>query len=127
MGRLEEVNASALPGGFLFVNSGLILRADSEAELAGVMAPRDRHVAGAARYPPGLPDHDCQLRHHPLIFLGGWTGYAVRQAVGIAVPLSFLRFSRGFEREADFLGLQYLYKAATIQLPSWTLRENPDT
>jgi predicted Zn-dependent protease len=106
----EEVNAFALPGGFFFVNSGLLLKADNEAELAGVMAHEIAHVAarhGTRQATRGTIVNYASL---PLIFMGGWTGYALYQAAGIAIPLGFLTFSRAFESEADMLGLQYLYK-----------------
>jgi predicted Zn-dependent protease len=106
----EEVNAFALPGGFFFVNSGLILSADNEAELAGVMAHEIAHVAarhGTRQATRGTIINYASL---PLIFMGGWTGYALYQAAGIAIPLGFLTFSRAFESEADMLGLEYMYK-----------------
>jgi len=107
----EEVNAFALPGGFFFVNSGLILKADSEAELAGVMAHEIAHVAARHGTRQATRGEIAQLATIPLIFMGGWTGYGIRQAASVAIPVGFLSFSRGSESEADLLGLEYMYKS----------------
>jgi beta-barrel assembly-enhancing protease len=106
----DEINAFALPGGFFYVNSGLITSADEESELAGVMAHEIAHVAarhGTEQYTKGTIANYATL---PLIFLGGGLGYGLYQAAGFLIPLKFLQFSRSAETEADFLGLQYVYK-----------------
>jgi predicted Zn-dependent protease len=107
----EEVNAFALPGGFFFVNSGLMLKAESEAELAGVMAHEIAHVAARHGTKQATKGEIANLATIPLIFMGGWAGYAIRQGAGLAIPLGFLKFSQSMESEADYLGLQYLYKS----------------
>ena len=107
----EDVNAFALPGGFFFVNSGLILRAENEAELAGVMAHEIAHVAARHGTRQATRGQIANYATIPLIFMGGWAGFGIRQAASILIPVGFLHFSRGFEKEADDLGLQYLYKS----------------
>src|SRR5579871_6807572 len=108
----EEVNAFALPGGFFFVNSGLLLKADNEAELAGVMAHEIAHVA--------LRHGTKQATRGEIAQIGmiaasiavpyGLAGYGALQGANLLIPMTFLKFSRGMEKQADFFGLQYLYK-----------------
>ncbi|HEY6412603.1 MAG TPA: M48 family metallopeptidase [Edaphobacter sp.] len=109
----EEINAMALPGGFFYVNSGLVLAADEEAELAGVMAHETAHVCAhhAARQMTKM--NYAQIGSIPLIIFtqGSWTGYGIYEATQLAIPIGFLKFSRMDEAEADYLGLQYMYKA----------------
>jgi predicted Zn-dependent protease len=107
----EEVNAFALPGGFFFVNSGLIMTAENEAELAGVMAHEIAHIAARHGTRQATRGQLVNYGTLPLIFLGGWAGYGIRQGASILIPLGFMQFSQAFEREADDLGIQYLYKA----------------
>jgi len=107
----DDVNAFALPGGYFFVNKGLLLAADNEAELAGVMSHEIAHVA--ARHGVENASKGSLLNYAtlPLIFLGGGIGYAARSAASILVPVSFLKFSRNAEYEADMLGAQYMWAA----------------
>src|SRR5579864_4079905 len=109
----DVVNAFALPGGFFYVNSGLILRAQEESELAGVMAHEISHVTARHGTKQATKGDIIQLASIPaMIFLPyGWAGYGIYQGLNLAIPLTFLKFSRDAEREADFLGLQYMYKA----------------
>jgi tetrahydromethanopterin S-methyltransferase subunit G len=107
----DEINAMALPGGFFYVNSGLILAADNEAEVAGVMAHEIAHVAAHHQMREQTRLNYAQFGTIPLIFLGGGLGYGLYEASGLAVPITFLKFSRDFERQADFLGIQYMYRA----------------
>src|SRR5215469_5814753 len=109
----DEVNAFALPGGFFYVNSGLILRAQEESELAGVMAHEISHVTARHGTCQATKGELMQLASIPaMIFIPyTWAGYAMYQGINLAVPLTFLKFSRDAEREADFLGIQYMYKA----------------
>jgi beta-barrel assembly-enhancing protease len=107
----DDINAFALPGGFFYVDSGLILAADDEAELAGVMAHEIAHVAACHAAREMSRGQLMNLASIPLIFVGGGIGYAVQSLAGFAVPMGFLKFTRSFESDADFLGVEYLYKA----------------
>jgi predicted Zn-dependent protease len=107
----DEINAFALPGGFFYVNSGLILNADEEAELAGVMAHETAHVCAHHAVREMTRLNYAQLGTIPLIFIGGWTGYGIYEAASIAIPITFMKFSREFEGQADYLGVQYMYRA----------------
>jgi hypothetical protein len=109
----DEINAMALPGGFFYVNSGLILNADEEAEMAGVMAHEVAHVCAhhAAREMTRM--NYTQIGMVPLMIMlpYTWTGYGIYEATQLAIPIAFLKFSRDFESEADYLGVQYMYRA----------------
>ena len=108
----DEVNAFALPGGFFYVNTGLILAADNEAELAGVMAHEIAHVA--ARHAVENQTKASLLEYGAIagsIFLGGIPGMIFQNTAGLGLLASFMKFNRNAEAEADKLGVQYLYAA----------------
>ena len=107
----DDLNAFALPGGFIFVHTGLIKVAETEAELSAAMAHEIAHVAARHMTKQATRNQLVQLFTLPLAVIGGWTGYAIRQGAGVGIPMTFLKFDRNFESEADFLGLQYLYAA----------------
>jgi len=108
----DEVNAFALPGGFFYVNKGLVLAADNEAELAGVMAHEIGHVA--ARHAMENQTKATLLEYLALggsIFLGGIPGLIYQNTAGLGLLGAFMKFSRSAEEEADKLGVQYMYAA----------------
>ena len=108
----DEVNAFALPGGFFYVNKGLLLAADNEAELAGVMAHEIAHVA--ARHAVENQTKASLLEYLAIggsIFLGGIPGMIYQNTAGLGLLGLFMKFSRGAEEEADKLGVQYMYAA----------------
>jgi predicted Zn-dependent protease len=107
----DVVNAMSLPGGFVYVDSATILAADGEAELAGVMAHEIAHVCARHATRQLTRSQYANFATIPLIFVGGGIGYAAYEAASLALPLTFLSFQRSFEAEADYLGLQYMYKA----------------
>ena len=115
-----EINAFALPGGFLFVNTGLIDKADTESELAGVLAHEIAHAA--ARHGPRLMKRAGILnliyqaaQIGVIVMTGGIGAYDALQygfyGVGMVLDLSLLGVSRDFEAEADQLGVQYAWQA----------------
>ena len=123
----DSVNAFTLPGGYIFVNSGLIRLAQTEAELAGAIAHEIGHVAARHSTRQQTREQIANLATIPLVLLGGWTGYAVRQGAGVGIPMTFLSFSRQFEGEADLLGLEYMYKAGYDPTASIDIFERIDS
>ena len=109
----EHINAFALPGGFFYVNTGVVLHADEEAELAGVMAHEIAHVAARHSTRNQTKSNIIQIASIPLIMTlpGTWAGYGIYEGLNLAIPMTYLKFTRDSEREADYLGLQYMYKA----------------
>jgi predicted Zn-dependent protease len=109
----DQINAFALPGGFFYVNSGLILAADEEAEMAGVMAHETAHVCAHHAAREMTRANYAQIGMVPLIMMTGysWTGYGIYEASQLLIPVTFLEFSREFEAQADYLGIQYMYRA----------------
>jgi predicted Zn-dependent protease len=109
---VEEPNAFALPGGFMFVNAGTILMADDESELAGVMAHEIGHVAACHTARQATRGTLAQLAMIPVIIMtGGIAGIGVNEAANFGIPAIFSKFGRNFEAQADYLGVQYAYKA----------------
>jgi predicted Zn-dependent protease len=108
----DSLNAFALPGGFIFVHTGLIRIADEEDELAAAMAHEIAHVAARHLTCRATQQQLARIGTIPLaVVLGGWGGYAARQAANAVIPMTFLSFSRHDESEADYLGVQYLWAA----------------
>ncbi len=106
--NVREINASALPGGPMFVNRGMIETAKTEGEIAGVMAHEISHVAlrhgtaqasKATKYEVG-----SVLGQIAGAIIGGGWGQVVSGASQFGFGTAFLRFSRDFEKQADIEG-----------------------
>ncbi len=108
--RDDSPNALSILGGYCYVNTGLILTAATEAELAGGMAHEIGHIAARHATRTMTRQQVAQLTTIPLIFMGGWGGYGARQGAGVLIPAGLRHFDRAFESEADLLGLEYMYK-----------------
>src|ERR1044071_706657 len=109
---VEEPNAFALPGGYMFVNAGTLLLADDESELDGVMAHEIGHVAACHAARGGTRGNLAQIAIIPVVNMaGGIAGIGVNQAANYGIPALFSKFGRNFEAQADYLGVQYAYKA----------------
>jgi len=107
-----SINAFALPGGFLYVNSGVLRAADEESQVAGVVAHEIAHVAARHWASEMTKQTLVQYAMIPLMFtplsIGAYYGI---EAAMQGLPIAFLKFNRNDEAEADYLGLQYMYKA----------------
>jgi beta-barrel assembly-enhancing protease len=109
---VEEPNAFALPGGYMFVNAGTILLADDESELAGVMAHEIGHVAACHAARESTRGNLASIAMIPVVIMtGGLAGIGLEQAANYGIPAVFSKFGRNFEAQADYLGIQYAYKA----------------
>ena len=98
----------AFPGGFLFVPSGLILAAQNTDELAGMLAHAIAHVESRHGTKEVTKEQLANQAAVPLIFMGGWTGYATRQGAALSVPVGMLRFHRALELDADLLAARLM-------------------
>ena len=107
----DEINAFTLPGGHIFINTGLFKLSGNESELAAAIAHEIGHAAARHATRQASRKQLVSMGTIPLAVLGGLGGLAVRQAANLGVPMAFLKFSREFETEADLLGLEYLWKA----------------
>jgi predicted Zn-dependent protease len=108
----DEVNAFAFPGGFFYINKGLLLEAENESELAGVMAHEISHVV--ARHATAMMSKQqiLQFAQIPLLFVGGyWAQMALQNGLGLGINLGLLGVTRESEKEADQLGIQYLWNS----------------
>lgn len=119
----EEINAFALPGGYFYVNTGLILAADNESELAGVMAHEIAHVAARHAMENMTKSQVLSWASIPLIFVGGAPGILGRLGASFGLPVAFFKFSRGAEKEADILGAQYSWASGYDPNGLWTMFE----
>ncbi len=107
----DQPNAFTLPGGHIFIDTGLIRLTESESELAATIAHELGHVAARHATRQATQSSIANIATIPLVFLGGPVGMLARNGAGVAMPLTFLKFSRVFESEADDLGLQYMADA----------------
>jgi predicted Zn-dependent protease len=123
----DAPDAVTLPGGHLYVNSGLLLAADEEDEVAGVIAHEVGHVAARHGTRGATRAQLLSLMRLPAIFIPGGVGVLVNQGLGAGLPMAMFKFSRGFEAEADYFGIQYMYKTGYDPIAMITFFEKLET
>jgi Zn-dependent protease with chaperone function len=111
----RDINAFALPGGPMFVNRGMIEAADTEGMMAGVMAHEMSHVALRHATAQATETQKYQvgsvLGQIAGAVIGGGIGQVVAAGSQIGFGAGALKYSRGYEKQADILGAQIMARA----------------
>lgn len=113
--NMREINAFALPGGPMYINRGMIEKARTEGEVAGVMAHELSHVAlrhGTAQQTKATPFAIGQIAGQIAgAIIGGTAGQVIAQGSQFGLGTYFLKYGREYERQSDILGARIMAAA----------------